>query len=153
MSKPLTYADLLGEEWRVSSRRLQSCLRRVFRELCAETLVSLRKEPRLQIATSGHNSVWAYFPMHRRRWIVRSLGIELKPETRILLVFNDVIIDGQPAKQSEAELRDHLGHTLLYLRAPKAPNDCRNALKEWDRCCSDLTRRRWTEGVQTNRLI
>jgi len=139
------YADLLVEEWSVSSRRLQSCLRRVFRELDCETLLFLRKNPRLQIAMSSGRydySVRAYFPMHRRRCIVRSLGIELKPETRILLVFNEARIDGQPPKQTEAELRDHLGHTLLYLRNPKAPNDCPDASKEWDQCCSDLARHR-----------
>ena len=32
----------------------------------------------------------------------------------------------------ENHLRDHsLGHVLLYLRKPRASNECRDALKEW----------------------
>jgi len=30
-------------------------------------------------------------------------------------------------------LRDHFGHVLLYLRSPKAPNDCPDAMNEWRR--------------------
>jgi hypothetical protein len=75
----------------------------------------------------GH-SVWAYFPIHRRRYVARLFSP--RPETRVLLTF------GKPeAKKNlfEDQLRDHLGHSLLYLRSPKAANDCCNAAKEWRR--------------------
>jgi len=39
----------------------------------------------------------------------------------------------EPVEALEACLRDHLGHVLLYLRSPKAKNDCLAAMKEWRR--------------------
>jgi hypothetical protein len=50
------------------SRRLQSCLHRVLRELCPSTLLTLRREPKLEVLVFSPDSlsVWAYFPMHPR---------------------------------------------------------------------------------------
>jgi hypothetical protein len=33
-----------------------------------------------------------------------------------------------------ADLRHELGHALLYLRDPRAKNDCSAADEEWKRC-------------------
>ena len=83
-------------------------------------------------------SVWAYFPIDRNRRITR----ELKPksETRVLLVFSAAGFEKSKRKFFEDCLRDHLGHVLLYLRSPKACNDCPDAMKEWRRSAVDRIR-------------
>jgi hypothetical protein len=126
------YVDRLMHEWRLDeqSDRFQARVRRVLRELCSEALLFLIG-PKLEIAVRPDDrglSVWAYFPIHRRRSVAQEL--HPKSDTRVLLVFNGEF-EKQSARQSEDELRDHLGHTLLYLRSPKARNDCPDAQKEW----------------------
>jgi hypothetical protein len=49
----------------------------------------------------------------------------------VLLVLNEPVIAKQPATVTEEQIRDHLGHTLLYLRSPKARNECVDAQREW----------------------
>jgi hypothetical protein len=55
-------------------------VRRLLEELAVETQLFLRREPRLQVAVhSGEGlsewfSVWAYFPIHRNRTIVRDVS-------------------------------------------------------------------------------
>ena len=61
--------------------------------------------------------------LYRRR--VAAQTYRPKPATRVLLVFSESM------KQSDDELRDHLGHALLYLRSPKAHNECSDAGREW----------------------
>lgn len=139
----LTCADLRMKEWGVceQSRPFQASVRRVLSELHPEALLSL-KDPKLEVRIvpdEGH-SVWAYFPVHRRRWIAREL--RPKPETRVLLVFSTAGFRTEPAKMFQDRLRDHLGHVLLYLRSPKAPNDCPDAQKEWRRSRSAAAVRR-----------
>jgi hypothetical protein len=68
-----------------------------------------------------------------------------RPDARILLELNPERIEGQSMKQTREELRDHLGHTLLYLRSPKAKNDCMNALLEWRRSVKDEIRKSITK--------
>jgi hypothetical protein len=110
--------------------------------------------------TSEVDHIWAYFPMHPRlqtpklRIPERGTEAELasalraatddvyrrrliaqqykpKPTTRVLLVFSEPMIAKQPASVTEDQMRDHLGHTLLYLRSPKARNECADSLREW----------------------
>jgi hypothetical protein len=122
------------EEWGLVTQtpRLRNCMRRVLGELHISTLIALRREPKLEVivAPDGY-SVWAYFPIHRGRLISREL--HPKPETKVLLVFGVATLEKEPVRQFEAEIRDHLGHVLLYLRSPKAKNDCPDAMKEWRR--------------------
>jgi hypothetical protein len=136
------YVDLLMAEWGLEkhSRRIQTCMRRVLGELTPQTLLVLRREPRLQVVVHPEEgcSVWAYFPIHKNRFIVRHvihLGIQVRPTVRVLLVISEARFYKQPLKLTRDQLRDHLGHVLLYLRSPKAQNDCRNAGKEWRRSC------------------
>lgn len=95
----------------------------------------LKRHPGMVI---GH-SVWAYFPVHRRRYIARLFPA--KPETRVLLVFGPTDGGREPVKVFEDHLRDHLGHVLLYLRSPKARNECPDAMKEWHK--SAIRSGRW----------
>ena len=81
-------------------------------------------------------SVWAYFPMHRNRQFTTSATrisevIDVRDTTRVLLVFSEQYISRQPRSKTIAELRCHLGHTFLYLRQPRAQNDCPDAMREW----------------------
>ena len=142
------------------SRRIQTCLRRVLCELCDEAVLALKNELRLevQIRPDADHSVWAYFPMHSR---LRSSNVRVpqpgtmdelatamraatndlyrrqlaakkfkpKPATEVLLVLNAATREKQDLFRNQ--LRDHLGHTLLYLRNPKARNECKDAEKEW----------------------
>jgi hypothetical protein len=128
-----TYVDFLMAEWGIGERRrLQTIVRKILTELCAEALLSL-KDARLEvmILPDADFTVWAYFPIHRRRLIAKKL--RLKPQTKVLLVLSPDGFTKEPVKTVEAYLRDHLGHVLLYLRAPKARNGCADAMKEWRR--------------------
>jgi hypothetical protein len=135
-------------EWGIGKQcpRFQSSVRRVLSELDVEALVSL-KDPRLEVVImrdEGH-SVWACFPIRARNYTRLCMGPDYrllvahkvlrrpKPETRVLLVFSTAGIAGEPVKTFQDNLRDHLGHVLLYLRSPKAPNHCADAQKEWRR--------------------
>src|SRR5260370_38092636 len=105
-------------------RRIQTCVRKILNELDAEALQSLR-DPRFEVivtpVTIGFGSVWAYFPVHRKRWIARKLSP--KPQTRVLLVLSTAGFEDEPVRGLEDYLGDHLGDTLLYLRDPKARHD------------------------------
>jgi hypothetical protein len=112
-------------------------MRRVMAELTADGQMFLRFNSALEVIArpSADFSVWAYFPVHRRRRVVRELaadGIRLKPTTRVLLLIGEKQVKQQSSSLTDAELRDHLGHTLLYLRKPRANNECKDALREWD---------------------
>jgi hypothetical protein len=117
---------------------LRASVRKVLNELAAEALSRL-KDPRFEVIVRPEPgfSVWAYFPVHRRRLIARQL--RPRRQTRVLLVFSLGGLEQETAQSFEECLRDHLGHALLYMRDPKAWNDCDAAWKEW---CSSLPRQR-----------
>jgi hypothetical protein len=121
------------QEWGMDKqpRRLQVSVRRVLCELHPAALYLL-KDPRFEVMVilKPDYSVWAYFPVHRRRWVAREY--HPKRGTRVLLMFSISASDQTPRKLFEDQIRHHLGHVLLYLRAPKAWNDCDAACREWD---------------------
>jgi hypothetical protein len=129
-----TYVGFRMDEWRMGeqSPSIQSCVRKILHELRPEAHLRL-KDPRLQVMVlpESEYSVWAYFPVHRGRWIARK--VLPKPETRVLLVLSTAGFAEEPAKTLEDYLRDHFGHILLYLRSPKASSECADAQKEWRR--------------------
>ena len=170
---PRSSLDLLMDEWRASKwpPRIQRCVRRVLNELCAQSILVLRREPRLEVMVrpEAEHSVWAYFPMHPElqtprqatpkpssmadfRRVLRAATDELyrrrlaaqkykpKPATRVLLVLSEKHFAEQSIRKSEDQLRDHFGHVLLYLRDPKASNDCANAMRTW-RASSEIARK------------
>ena len=119
---------------RTDSAAVTACLRRVLSEMAPWALLFLRdKRLQVEVVEDEGSSVWAYFPVHRRRLIARS--VQLKPTTRVLLRLSRLRIEKQPRRLTRDELRDHLGHTLLYLRSPHSRNDCEDALREWNRAC------------------
>jgi hypothetical protein len=137
MNRNNTYVDFRMKEWGIveQSRRIQNSVRRVLSELVAEALMVL-KDPRLEVIVLpesdwGMGSVWAYFPVHRRRSVAKAL--QPKPGTRVLLVLDAAGFERTPVKLAQDILRDHLGHTLLYLCSPKARNECPDAQREWRR--------------------
>jgi hypothetical protein len=73
--------------------------------------------------------------LHRNRMI--SGKLEPRPETRVLLVLGEGPFERDISKTLEEYLRNHLGHVLLYLREPRANNDCAAAMKEWRRSARD----------------
>jgi hypothetical protein len=131
-----SYSDLLLDEWGVDkqSLSLKACVRRVLSELSIDAHLTLRREPRLQVVILPESvpgfRVWSYFPIYERRSIVQQLadiGISTRPSTRVLLVISETL------SEDEADyLRDGLGHVLLYLRSPRATNDCDAAMREWN---------------------
>jgi hypothetical protein len=128
-----TYVDLLMEKWRMgeASRIVQACVRQVLGELDCSAQLTLRREPKLEVMVLPESdySVWAYFPIHGRRRIARQC--KPKSATRVLLVLSEKGFHAQTRKLSMTELRDHLGHILLYLRSPRARNECVDAAREW----------------------
>ena len=126
------YVDFLMDKWqmRECSDRILGCLRRVLGELTSEALLALR-DPKLEVMVMPEPgfSVWAYFPVHRKRSIARKLTP--KPATRVLIVLGEEQFGKQSVRRSANDLRHHFGHTLLYLRSPRARNDCVDAEREW----------------------
>jgi hypothetical protein len=138
--KSRSYVDLLLAEWGIQKRsRVRTCMRRVLSELTPGVQLELRQNQKLQVAVvpEAAFSAWAYFPIHRKRWIVRHLDLELKPTARVLLVISEKRIEEQSPTLTDADLRDHLGHTLLYLRSPRKRNECADAFEEWRRSVNE----------------
>jgi hypothetical protein len=136
MKRRVNYISLLLDEWGADkhSPRFKACLRRVLSELGPDAHGFLRRHPKLQVAILPKASVdycaWAYFPVHKQRQIVRYLamiGVPVRPEVGVLLVISE-----QLAGRDVCHLRDHLGHVLLYLREPRAKNECEAAMREWE---------------------
>ena len=134
------YVGVRMREWGLDDKPLclRTSVRRVLNELAVEALLRL-KDPRFEVIVRPEPdfSVWAYFPVHGRRLIARQL--RPRRQTRVLLVFSLGGLEQETAQSFEECLRDHLGHALLYMRDPKAWNDCDAAWKEW---CSSLPRQR-----------
>jgi hypothetical protein len=115
---------------RTRSARVTDCLRRVFSELHPEALLALR-DKRLQVEVveryvrierddgtsflfDSDFSVWAYFPVHRRRLVSRN--IRLNPATRVLLVLSKPEIEKQPLRltRDSTKARRIPAHTHVF---------------------------------------
>jgi len=147
--------------------RILLCLRRCLSELCAEGLYVLRDD-RLEIAVVKKkfrfstasppslefmaHSVWAYFPIHRRRLIAKEFCP--RPNTRVLLVLCEEDIQHQTIAKTVSELRDHFGHALVYLRQPRAQNECDAAMREWWKHVDPLfrARARASDAVEVRKM-
>lgn len=132
------YVEYLMERWRVGeqSERFQASVRRVLREMSGEALLGLRT-PKLQVVIlPSFTCVWAFFPVGKMRkrkhtWCYLMPKVRLEPAAEVLLVFGADQVQSTPKRRFEDHLRDHLGHTLLFLRDPEARNECSNAEQEW----------------------
>jgi hypothetical protein len=87
-----SYVDFRMREWGMDGqpRRIQATVRRVLNEMEPEALLFL-KDPRFEVMVlpGEQFTVWPYFPINRRRCIVKeaiALGLPPKDETRVLLV-------------------------------------------------------------------
>ena len=78
----------------------------------------------------GNASAGRQADIYERIRIVRELLPRI--ETRILLVFGASGFEKEWSVHFQNLLRHHLGHVLLFLRDPKAWNDCDAACKEWE---------------------
>jgi hypothetical protein len=74
--------------------------------------------------------------MYERVRMVRELLPRI--ETRILLVFGASGFEKEQSVHFQNLLRHHLGHVLLFLRDPKAWNDCDAARKEREQSVHSL---------------
>jgi hypothetical protein len=140
--KTSPYVDFLMVEWGLErcSRSIQQCMRWVLRCYPADTLLSLRREPRLQVEVFSRvpETVWAYFPIRpgqgevnlQLKWFVQSGRLRLKDEAEILLLLGARLRHGETAEDCEGQILHHLGHVLLYLRSPESPNECADARRE-----------------------
>lgn len=135
-----SYVNLLMQEWGLDKQhaKFQREVKAVLMELSIQAQLFLRNEPRLQVEVVKGNDVWASFPMHKLR--SEAKHFRLRPTTRVLLVIGSQLFAERSRKSTGYDatehLRDHLGHTLLYLRSPKARNECVDAWREWKECCS-----------------
>jgi len=130
------YVDLLLHEWQMERQfpRIRRCVRKILNELSGESQLALWREPRLEVKVipgerGSARDVWAYFPISPRRLIAR--GLNLRPDTRVLLLLTAPGWMRGPMADLEGNLRHHLGHTLLYLRNPRGRNECSDADREW----------------------
>ena len=124
--------DLLMEEWclQESSVKVQGSVRKVLSELSAGAQQRLRKT-KLQIIAvpSADKGVWAYFPIYGRRRVAHKMRHKLRPTTQVLLVLSESHFEEPWRERSEGELRERLGHVLLYLRSPKGAKLLRGCRK------------------------
>lgn len=145
MNRKYFQVDLILQEWGAAKwpPRVRRYMRQVLGELGAEAQMILRAEPKVQVVVhlgSADFDCWASFPMHKNRTEFKALmdcGIYVRPDCRVLFT----ITDGKPSCPPLEPLwllRDHLGHTLLYLRSPKANNDCKDAMREWYESCGEV---------------
>lgn len=122
--------SLLGVQ--TSPRKLTTCFRTVLQELPGGGLLLLR-DSRLQIAVLPYflddKVAHAYFPVHRRRRI--SKLVDVRSTTRVLLAISASAAESLPSRDTEEALRHQIGHVLLYLRQPRASNECPDANREW----------------------
>jgi hypothetical protein len=122
---------------------VEECFESVVKELPTVSRIALL-DPRLQIEVVPLEDdepaapvedpgapTWA-FPVHRQKWIKEF--VEVRPATRVLLLLFQRDIKRLPKEEVIEDLRHELGHALLYLRKPKAKNDCAAADEEWKRC-------------------
>jgi len=133
-ARRMNYLDMLLDEWDVGQQppAFKACIRGVLGELGPSAHLILLRAPSLQVTIrpDADYIVWAYFPVHRHRLIVRRLvddGFLLRADSRVLLVISENLSD-----EDADHMRDHLGHVLLYLRHPRAKNDCGAASREWN---------------------
>lgn len=114
---------------------IEDCFDSALRELGTVAQIALL-DPRLQVevvpVSSDGFPVYAFFPMHRHKWIAK--WVEVRPATRILLLLSKPDIEAMPREETMKALRHHLGHSLLFLQKPKAKNGCLAADEEWMRC-------------------
>jgi hypothetical protein len=91
--------DCLMLEWGLLSAppRVQACARVVLEELTLEALLIL-KDVKFEVAVVPRSvvDVWAYFPVHRTRWIAPQ--VRPKPETRVLLVLSRQDFERGPSR-------------------------------------------------------
>jgi hypothetical protein len=61
--------------------------------------------------------------------------VDIRPGASVLLLMNGDQFRSEQESDALDHLRDHLGHTLLYLRSPRAANECTDATREWEESC------------------
>jgi hypothetical protein len=145
------YIGPLLSAWRIhdQSERFQQRVLKVLQELNAKALLSL-VDARLEVRVhpdSGLN-VWAFYPFCRGLYNARHFSMSPVPLVRpniltiLLLQFNAREFEKQAAQQSHIDLRKHLGHALLFLRSPDAPNQDSDARREWQACVREPAKKK-----------
>lgn len=125
-------ADQIGRWKLTKTHKVTKCLDRLLRTMVIEGVYMLR-DPRLQVVVLPGNMIWAYFPIHRRRWIVGKPPHVPEPEVKVMMVIGEDCVRDQPLTTTMAEVAHHFGHVLCYLQRPKWIHDCADA----DRAAKD----------------
>ena len=119
--------DLIdGWKLHTNSAETVTCVARVLRSMEASAFSTIC-DSRLQAAVLPRGMIWAYFPIYRRRWIVRQLPYPIDPGVKALLVVGEDSVASQPRRTTMAELAHHFGHALCYLRSPGWVHGCPDA--------------------------
>jgi hypothetical protein len=125
-------ADQIGRWKLTKTHKVTKCLDLLLRTMVIEGVYILR-DPRLQVVVLPGHMIWAYFPIHRRRWIVGKLPHVPEREVKVMMVIGEDCVRDQPLTTTMAELAHHFGHVLCYLQRPKWIHDCADA----DRAAKD----------------
>lgn len=134
------YVGQLMREWRMdkTTARIRASVRCVLGQLCGGALLTLKNEANLEVMVTREagTHVWAFFPFLQGRFRGTSLWttpkrLKARPDTRVVLHFNAEACQGVSAAKLRDDLRHHLGHVLLFLSDPGAPNECSDADREW----------------------
>ncbi len=119
---------------------------RVLNQIPAETLLTLRREPRLQVEAvlRTPETMWAYFPIRAGQvgdehlniqldLLVQASKLTLRAKAEILLLLRTKMGRGENDPDVMGDMAHHFGHLSLYLRNPKAKNNCPDATRVWNR--------------------
>ena len=118
----------VARQWRLNaaSPRLIEYVEHILQSMEVEAFNSLQTT-KFQIAVVPSGIIWAYFPVHKNREVVKAHQIELQSETEVLLVIGEDSIASSAPRTAYSELAHHFGHVLCYLRKPEWVHDCLDA--------------------------
>jgi hypothetical protein len=114
------------DRWKLQSRPLSRCVETVLRSMVTEGIYTLR-DPQFQVAVVPSGMIWAYFPIHKARIVVRLNKIKLQPGAKVLLVIPENEVAAQPRRTTLHELAHHFGHVICYLTKHGWIHECPDA--------------------------
>lgn len=94
------------------------------------------------MAENTWRTCWPWYPIYPRRKIVRELkwrGVRIPKGVRVIIT-----VELSADDSVERYMEDCFGHAILYLRNPRAPNECDDAQRTYD----DLAARPDATGVK-----
>lgn len=123
------------DRWNLNTdSRLRKCVERVLRSMEISSVYILRT-PELQVAVVPKGMIWAYFPVHKHRWIIRRSAVRLRSGAKALFVLTEQgLFRPMSQKEIRRDVAHHIGHLLCYLQRPGWIHECPDAERAARKC-------------------